>query len=224
MRSRSVRAIVAGSLDVRVLHPCSEQGDGRSVLFLHGYGASMEHGILMEGLFRRDKAVRWLLPAGPLQVGEGGRAWYERQDEDSLRKSVQVLGACLNSLEGSEGIDLRTLVVAGFSQGAVMAIHLALGYGTSPLGLAILSGCLMGRTWLEEHWVNRGKPQRIFQSHGVSDGVIIQDEGIRLRDWLRSHGIAVDWHAHQGGHELTATALEGFGRYLDCRFRDASEG
>lgn len=198
-------------------------------MFFHGYGAD---GADLRPLAREipvGKPWRWEFPDGPLELPFGGRAWFPIDVEaieaaqrtgrsvdfskrtfdgfDVVRKSVQEF---LDYL----GVPMREVVLGGFSQGAMLAVDLALRAEESPLGLVILSGNLMN----EAEWKKlapRRKGLRFFQSHGIADPILGFQGARRLEALLAEAGLEGRLLAFEGGHAIPLEAVERLGGFLD---------
>ena len=129
----------------------------------------------------------FVFPEGPLvttppQGRAGGRAWWRR---DRLRRRpdrsryappglvaarAQVI-AFLDQLEAQEGIDSGRVILGGFSQGAVLALDVALHDPRSLRGLAFLSGTIVNEPdWFARLSSRRGLP--VFIAHSPQDTVL----------------------------------------------------
>ena len=113
-------------------------------VFLHGRGQSPE--LMAEHVFARLGAedVSVLLPRAP------GSAWYDARAVDPLTDETRVqLAAALDRVDVAVGIALAAgapadgLVLAGFSQGACLALEYALRR-RRPAALVCLTGCRVG--------------------------------------------------------------------------------
>jgi phospholipase/carboxylesterase len=113
-------------------------------VFLHGRGQSpQDFRGLAETLAARGVAVT--LPAAP------GQSWYDARAVDALTdqtrgqlaRALDWVGAVIDRLRaGAPGVPL---LLAGFSQGACVALELAFRGTSRPDGLAALTGCRVGR-------------------------------------------------------------------------------
>lgn len=118
-------------------------GDAQVIcVFVHGRGQSPE--AMQEGVGRHlaTRGVAYVLPRAP----QG--AWYAARAVDGLTDTARAeLGQSLALLRGvvaaaATGVPL---VVAGFSQGACLALELAFADGAWPGALVALTGCRVGQ-------------------------------------------------------------------------------
>jgi phospholipase/carboxylesterase len=113
------------------------------------------------------------------------------------------------------GLDASRLVLVGFSQGAMMALHVGPRRSKSPAAIVSFSGMVLG----EEHLGDSPQRPPIFMAHGDIDEIVpfaSMDMGAKA---LRAAGFEVETHIEHGmGHgiEMQAMALAGdfIKRYL----------
>ncbi|MGL4714633.1 MAG: alpha/beta hydrolase, partial [Aeromonas sp.] len=133
------------------LHPA---GARHGVIWLHGLGDSGA-GLapLVDALdLPAELPVRHLLPDAPerpitINMGYKMRGWYdiksfedpaERAVESQVRESAQQIAALLDQLV-ADGFAPERIVLAGFSQGGVIASFTALRYPARLAGLLCMS-------------------------------------------------------------------------------------
>jgi phospholipase/carboxylesterase len=174
-------------------------------------------------------AVRWLFPDGPLPITDfpDGRAWWQL-DQDRLMRAqlgepydlsgsrpAGLDDAIRSAEEFLAAIDVprERLILGGFSQGAMLALELALRGSTLPKGLFLLSSTLV-----DEANVRRLAPNlsglKVFQSHGEQDPLLPYGAARRLHDILGESGLILRFASFAGGHSLPREALERFQGYL----------
>lgn len=109
----------------------------------------------------------------------------------------------------SRGIASDRVIVAGFSQGAMMSLEVALGGEVRVRGVGFLSGAPLPRWNLD-----RARGLSVFASHGTRDDILAFDEADRLRTRLTSVGADVEWIPFDGGHAIPHGVREAFARWL----------
>jgi phospholipase/carboxylesterase len=203
-----------------------------AVVWMHGLGADghdFEPIVPELGLPARP-AVRFVFPHAPLRpvtINQGHvmRAWYDiralagvrREDEAGVRQSARQIEALVER-ERQRGIAPRRLVLAGFSQGGAMALHVGLRYPERLAGVLALS-CylpLAGTLGAERSAVNRDVP--IFWAHGIHDPMIPLAMAEHGREQVAALGYPIEWHQyaipHAVGAEEIADAAHWLGRML----------
>jgi phospholipase/carboxylesterase len=226
------RQQVYGSLQCVVLDADATQMPDRLLLLCHGYGAGGEDLVpLGQELLRRYADTvgntRVVLPAAPLELpgGFGGRAWWHLEagriyeavargafDEvmdrvpDGMSSARRKLQATLDLALRDANLTYSQVVIAGFSQGSMLACDLTLRLEEAPAALALFSSALVARPqW--ERFASRRKGLRVLQTHGTSDMVLPAVVGQRLRDLLTQAGLQVDFQAFPGGHTIPPSAI-----------------
>jgi phospholipase/carboxylesterase len=98
-------------------------------------------------------------------------------------------------------------VIGGFSMGCVMSYATGLGPGRpSPAGILAMSGFIPTvEGWEPELDGRAGLP--VFITHGARDPVISVDFARAARERLAAGGLDVEYHEHQGGHQLDPRTL-----------------
>ncbi|HUJ59985.1 MAG TPA: hypothetical protein VLX92_15880, partial [Kofleriaceae bacterium] len=171
-------------------------------------------------------------PVAPDQARAGGaRAWWlldlarleaelragiprDRSDEipaglPAAREHVTRLLDQLGPRLGGGG----KLVLGGFSQGAMLAIDVALHREPLPDAIVAMSGTLVAEAeWQPRMARLRGVP--VFQSHGRYDMLLPFTVAETLRDRMRAAGATVDWQPFVGGHEIPPGVVGALSEFL----------
>ncbi len=229
-----------GELDVRLTGGSDREGGGEGplVVLFHGYGAPGEDLVPLSRVMRAPEGTRFAFPAAPISLAMGfgdSRAWWQidmmaleqammRGEHRDMSQSVpeglpearaladETVSALVEALAPSH------LVLGGFSQGAMLALDLAL-HGDRPLaGLALMSGTLLCEdVWRAKAPARKGLP--VVQSHGRLDPLLSFAAAERLRDLLTEAGLDVRFIPFRGAHEIPPTVLAGVEELLDEVFR-----
>ncbi len=189
-------------------------GDGPVVVLLHGYGAAGDDLVPLARRLSLPRAIRVVVPAAPIDLGGGGRAWWPL-DVDRLRRASErdLSGEVPDGMASSRrkvlalvrdlGVPPPRVALVGFSQGAMLALDVALHMEPHPAAVAALSGTLLA----EAEWVPRMRARpdlRVLVSHGRSDPLLPFAMAERLRDRLEGAGLTVTWVPFDGGHTIPA--------------------
>lgn len=216
--------------------PCVEiepQGTPRgSVVWLHGLGAN-GHDFEPIVPMLRQPHLRFVFPHAPsLPVTINGGfvmpAWYDiltlerdpnRESASDIRRSAELVEALLRR-EKERGVPAERIVLAGFSQGAAMALHVGLRHSETLAGLLILSGYRVLASTLdaERSEANQGTP--ILMCHGSLDPMLPIDLGREAHDALRERmpKAEIEWHDFPIGHEVSPPEIEVVAQWLAKRF------
>jgi len=199
-----------------------------SVIWLHGLGADgNDFAPLVPALqIPKDVAVRFVFPHAPVQpvTINGGmvmRSWYDifeaslvgQQDEDGILASEKAIHTTIDK-ELARGIPSERILLAGFSQGCAMALHIGLRYPKRLAGLICLSGYLPLADQSPTHWQAANRDTPIFIGHGTQDPVVILDRGQATKDQLVANGYAVQWHTYPMPHSVCPEEVTDIARFI----------
>jgi phospholipase/carboxylesterase len=213
-------------------------GDGPVVVLLHGYGAPGEDLVPLFRVLEVPREVRFVFPAAPLVLDPlapaalAGRAWWpldfeallERQASGDLtqlqlmdppgidRARAQVEGL-LDALPSALSVKPESILLGGFSQGAMLSVEVALASQRPLAGLAILSGTLIRKSV----WTTRAPARHdlpVLQSHGRTDPILPYANAEALRELLTQAGLSVEWLPFGGGHGIPDSAVDRLGVFI----------
>lgn len=188
----------------------NERG-GTTVVMLHGFGASADDLVALARTLVHSR-TRYIVPAGPIELPNGGHAWWPMQgharyDENNqliapsekLAASRAAVLALLTKLR--QQLKPDALVLLGFSQGAMLALDVGLSPAAGVDRVAVLSGALLADTAAALASANHATPN-VFVSHGRQDPVLRFQGAQHLVKALKQAGVPVRLHAFDGGHEI----------------------
>jgi phospholipase/carboxylesterase len=197
------------------------------VIWLHGLGADGHdfEPIVPELRLPQEMGVRFVFPHAPYRpvTINGGyvmRAWYDivssdlqfRPDLEGMAESQRLLEELL-AQQLEQGVALQRLVLAGFSQGGVIALQTALQMAVKPAGVLALSTYLAQRQ-------GDGSGLAVFQAHGTQDPVVPLQAGLQARTALLALGAEVDWREYPMPHAVHPNEVADIGRWLRERLQD----
>jgi phospholipase/carboxylesterase len=185
------------------------------VVFLHGYGADgndlIELGRQFAPILPETAFVSPHAPE-PCAGAPYGRQWFPLAAIEPHRLYAGVSHAApeldrfLDAELGRQGLTEADLALVGFSQGTMMALHLAARRASPIAGVVGYSGLLAGPERLAGEL--KSKPP-VLLVHGDADTVI---PAMALNAAVRSlsgAGFAVEWHIRPGlQHGIDMDALE----------------
>jgi len=201
-----------------------------AVVWMHGLGADgHDFEPIVPHLGLAGRGVRFVFPHAPrravsINMGLLMPAWYDIRgfapgsgtDESGIAVSAGQIEA-LVAREKERGVPAARLVLAGFSQGGVIALHVGLRHAERLAGIMALSTYLpevSGRAATLSA-VNAGLP--IFQAHGTDDPMIPIVGGERARDHLIALGYPVEFHAYPMEHTVAPEEIADIGAWLRDR-------
>ncbi|MEQ9242818.1 alpha/beta hydrolase [Roseovarius indicus] len=194
-----------------------QSGETRSiVVFLHGYGANGADLLgLADVLGEHLPDTLFVAPDAPevIPMMPTGLQWFpipwidgssEEEAERGLMAAAEDLDAFLDALMVDEDVLPEQVVLFGFSQGTMMALHVAPRREDSVAGVVAFSGRLLSPDLLKDEVVSRPP---VLLVHGDQDDVVPPQslpeaaEALQAAGWKdvyahvmkgTAHGIAPD--------------------------------
>lgn len=201
------------------------------VIWLHGLGDS-GHGfapIVPELKLPESLAVRFIFPHAPerpvtINGGMRMRAWYDIKSLDFDSRAdltgVQESSAAVTRLIEAQieaGIPPGRIILAGFSQGGVVALHLGTRFAQPLAGIMALSTymCEPSRLAQEASEANHNTP--IMMAHGQQDEVVPVELGHAAYDVLKSNGYNATWTTYPMQHNVCHEEISDITAWLLAR-------
>jgi phospholipase/carboxylesterase len=186
------------------------------VVLLHGYGADGNDLIGLASHWQdRLPGAEFVAPNAPDRVpgAPSGFQWFpiSRIDPREMRDGVAMAAPRIAEFLDAELARLQLpperLVLAGFSQGAMLALHL--GLSRSPAAIIGFSGLLATPP-------PEGKPRPpVLLTHGDADTVIPVNAMFAAATALGRAGVPVQWHLAPGmGHGIDPEGLTIAGTFM----------
>jgi phospholipase/carboxylesterase len=203
-----------------------------SVIWLHGLGADGHdfEPIVPELRIPSSLPLRFVFPHAPVRPvtvngGMSMRAWYDivsldaegRSDEAGVRESSALLLGLVEE-ELSRGIEPGRIVLAGFSQGGAIAMHVGLRYKERLAGLMLLSTYLpVPRAFAAEVREDPSSQPRsvpILMAHGTLDPMLPLALGKESAAMIEAAGYTVDWHEYPMAHGVCPAEIADIRNFL----------
>jgi phospholipase/carboxylesterase len=185
------------------------------VVLLHGYGADGNDLIALGREWRGALPdAEFVSPHAPefAPGGFGGRQWFAltMRDEAELRDGVARAAPAVDAFLDAElarlGLADNNLALVGFSQGAMLALHVGLRRKHPPAAVVGFSGVLVAPDLLAEL---PGPFPPVLLVHGDLDEVIPHRALPLAKQALAARGIAVRSHTARGlGHGIDRPGLD----------------
>lgn len=197
-----------------------------TVIWLHGLGADGHdfEPLVPELHLPSDHSIRFIFPHAPIRavtVNDGAemRAWYDfvPHSEHSGTEDIKVSAKQIEDFieyEIGRGIPAHRILLAGFSQGGVIALQTALRYPERLCGVLALSTYLhdFSATEAERHDANLAIP--IMMAHGTMDPMIPVMRAATSRENLIRLGYDVRWFDYPMGHQVCLEEVEEIARFF----------
>ena len=221
---------MAAELDGPRLDPHS--GPARQlVVFLHGYGADGNDLIDIGRAWQQYLPhAAFVSPHAPEPCGQAsvGRQWFPLTLRDpnerwlGVNKAAPGLQRFLDAELERHKLPPSALVLVGFSQGTMMALHVGLRRVAAPAAIIGYSGLLVvppdGDLDVFAAEIKSRPP--VLLVHGDQDDLIPAQALFQATQGLAALGVAVEWHLSTGvGHGIDAEGLRHGGEFLARRFK-----
>ena len=187
------------------------------VVFVHGYGADGADLLgLGDALAPHLPDTVFVAPDAPQPcIGNPfGFQWFpipwldgssEEAAREGMADSVGLMDAFLDDRLAEEGLGPEALALVGFSQGAMMSLHVAPRRAVAVAGVVAISGRLLMPERLAAEAVV--KPP-VLLIHGDQDPVVPFDDMGRAGDALVAAGFETYGHVMEGtGHGIAPDGL-----------------
>jgi phospholipase/carboxylesterase len=203
------------------------------VVMLHGLGG--DENVMW--IFSRSLPDRFTVisPRAPIKIepgtpyadaqrAEGGYSWLRPAppldpDRSTFAYSLERLKKFIEAAIGVYEVDRHNVIVMGFSQGAAMSYALSLIEPELIAGVIALAGFMPE---LERPEWNAMQPKGARTPrhgyliiHGTDDQIVPILYAHQARDFLRSHGASVEYHAYPIGHKVSPQGLKDITHWLN---------
>jgi len=206
------------------------------VILCHGYGATADDLVslaepICDYLEGDCDRFQFVFPAAPMSPPElaayGGRAWWEINmqkllaasqtgtfdelhdvEPPGIAEATEKLAACVDAVVA--GLDeVKSLVIGGFSQGAMVTMNAALRSAIREPDLMVqFSGTVVCRPqWKAAMEKGRLKNTFVLQSHGRQDPVLPFSSAEVLRDLLEQQSVEHQFIDFRGPHTIPMEAI-----------------
>lgn len=197
------------------------------VIWLHGLGADghdFEPIVPQLGL-PPELSVRFVFPHAPeipvtVFGGQVARAWFDFKaggsiDEAGLKKSALRVRDLIQT-EIDNGVAPERIVLAGFSQGGVLAFRTGLFYPRRLAGMLALSTLLADADELGSARTRANARTPILMCHGRHDEVLPMSLGSAAHQALQAAGYPVEWCEYPIGHEVSPPEIQKISQWLQA--------
>ena len=223
--SENQAATVTESDDQILVEPA--QDAVAAVIWLHGLGADGHDFLPVVDELDIPQGIRFVFPHAdvrPVTINGGAemRAWYDIDmsaplaGTEDIRESAARLDALVQTQVDS-GINAEKIVVAGFSQGGVIALQHGLRSTRKLAGVMALSTYVHDPEHLIDEITLESVDAPIFMAHGISDPMIPITRAITSREALLGLNYQLEWHEYQMGHQVCIEELHDISVWLTNR-------
>jgi phospholipase/carboxylesterase len=193
-----------------------------TIFAMHGWGSNA---MDLQGLapYIADGRFLVICPQGSVEVEIGainGYGWYEMRrlgsqpDPDKVDAAVDQLREFLDEASARYPVDPRKVVVAGFSQGGMMAYSLAMRWPERFAALVGIGTAFPER--LASQVTNHEAVQRLptMVQHGRADQAIDMARARKSVEELRELKVPLVFCEYDCGHEVAADGVRDLSTFL----------
>jgi phospholipase/carboxylesterase len=211
-----------------MLAPANGQAPDSAVVLLHGYGSDGNDLIAMAPHFQHLlPGALFVSPHAPERAGAAGSGfqWFPISwDFEAERLAQRQLGVVearpvivdfLHDLWSQTGITPDRTILAGFSQGAMMALHVGLSLPVEEtlMGVIGISGAFLPPEGFGE--ANLARPP-VCIVHGDRDDVVDPKHSADASNLLTKSGFALSYHESRGtGHGISPDGLDYIAKFIE---------
>ena len=186
-----------------------------AVIWMHGLGADYNDFVPIVEELKLPFSLKFVFPNAPIipvtiNNGYQMRAWYDITDFSSLTREVDSAGILENRerihllIENliQEGFKPEEIIIAGFSQGGVMAYYTGLGLDYSFAGIMILSAYLPDTSLIDVAKIQHKLKMPFLICHGQQDPVVSIDYAREAVKYLQSLDVNYQWFEYPMPHSV----------------------
>jgi phospholipase/carboxylesterase len=197
-----------------------------SIIWLHGLGADGHDFEPIVAELELPWAARFVFPHAPpraitINGGMRMRAWFDilslsriaREDEAGIRSSAELIADLIDG-EMARGFSAERIVLAGFSQGGALALHVGLREKRRLAGIMALSAFLPLASTLARERIPEHEGIPIFMAHGTADPVIELEYAQSSLAELEHLGYEPEFRTYAMGHGVAPEEVRDIARWL----------
>ena len=207
-----------------------------TIIWMHGLGADGWDfmPIVRELPLPEEAPLRFIFPHAPIRPvtlnnGMEMRAWYDiamldmqrLPDEAGIREAQQSIER-LMARERDRGVDSSKIVLAGFSQGGVIALQTGLRHANQLGGIVALSTYLALDDSLDNEASAANRSTPIFMAHVTQDPMIPLRLAEISKGGLERRGYPVEWHTYPMPHAICPEEVEAIAEFLGRIYGEAA--
>lgn len=202
-----------------------------SIIWLHGLGADGHdfESIVPELKLKKEQHIHFIFPNAPIQAvtingGMEMRSWYDilvaDLDREVTVNDIYQSAAAVTQLiekEIERGVKAENILLAGFSQGGVIALHAGLRFPQKLAGIIALSTYLPTIEQLKSERNITNDNTAIFMAHGSMDPVVAVQSAKIAFSQLKELSYPISWHEYPMQHSLCVEEIIDIAAFINQR-------
>jgi len=184
-------------------------------MLIHGYDANEYHLASLAPLM--DPGANYLIvtPRAPIKISERGASWYERDNKGDAIQRIHDLDELINKLCAQNNFNRAETVIAGFSQGAGLAIGLSLVKNNLPaISRCIpICGFLPPIEELTIDW-ERARNTEFLAQFGKKDPYISSERSTEMIKYFSGNNLSLKVESYEMGHDNTIESIQGIQKFI----------
>ena len=195
------------------------------VIILHGWGADGANLIDLADVFARTLPdAHFIAPNAPFvcEANSYGFQWFSLMDRSpqhmlaGARKAMDLLNDFIDEQLANLGLDNSNLALVGFSQGTMLALHLAMRRTPQMAAIVGFSGALVSAEILPQEITARPP---VCLIHGDADDVVPYASLAHATKNLWANGVTVTPHTRPFlGHSIDMEGIAIAAEFLQTQF------
>ena len=199
-----------------------------SIIWLHGLGDSGNGFAPIAPELKLDDSlgIKFIFPHAPVRPvtinnGMEMRAWYDiksldmgsRADLTGVTESSELVKALIEN-EIKNGIPASKILLIGFSQGGVIALHLGTRFTQSLAGIVALSTYMCEPDSLSAEKHESNQQTKILCCHGQQDEVVPMMLGKVAYDTLKKNNYDAQWKEYIMQHNVCLPEIKDIAKFI----------
>lgn len=190
------------------------------LVLLHGHAAN--EGDLLGLVPYLDDRFAIAAARGPHRLGAGSYGWFRVTyaasgpivHEGEEGESRTRLAAFLDEIIAEHRIDARAVYLLGFSQGATLALGLALTVPEQVAGVVAIGGRVLREVAASFAPADRIRGLEVFAGYGVHDDRVPIGRGRSTCELLRGLGVDLTYREYGCGHQIAPEMMNAIAAWL----------
>ncbi|MDP6201870.1 MAG: dienelactone hydrolase family protein [Candidatus Marinimicrobia bacterium] len=175
----------------------------KAIIGLHGWTGDEHDFEPVAKMFHIDEA-KWFFPRAPYHADSGkGYSWFSGTDETGwkVEKTKTGLAQLIKDIQ-SEGFPSENIFIVGFSQGACLAMEVALRLPFTIGGIIPIAGFIKFIDNLVSEATEESRQTPVLLLHGNQDDIIYVKASQKAHDYFKDRGNPVHFEKYDAGHKI----------------------